>query len=224
VTDLFNVLTGLSRQRTFRRLLVAPHSVRSRFLELVEREIEHAALGHEARIVVKLNAIVDQPSIDALYRASQKGVRVDVIARAACSLLPGVKGVSESITVRSIVGEFLEHSRIWGFANGGQGEWYIGSADLMDRNLDRRVEAMVPVEDGEARNRIAEIVDVMLQDDRRSWQLGADAGWRRTEEILGHPGTCDTHEELKARAAALTATATTPHRPRAGSGSLDPRA
>jgi polyphosphate kinase len=224
VTDLFNVLTGLSRQRTFRRLLVAPHSVRSRFLELVDREIDHAALGHEARIVVKLNAIVDQPSIEALYTASQKGVRVDVIARAACSLLPGVKGVSEGIAVRSIVGEFLEHSRIWGFANGGEGEWYIGSADLMDRNLDRRVEAMVPVEDSEARNRIAEIIDIMLQDDRRSWQLGPDAGWRRTEEILGHSGTCDTHEELKARAAALTATATTPHRPRAGSGSLDPRA
>jgi len=224
VTDLFNVLTGLSRQRTFRRLLVAPHSLRSRFLELVDREIDHAALGHEARIVVKLNAIVDQPSIEALYRASQKGVRVDVIARAACSLLPGVKGVSDNVTVRSIVGEFLEHSRIWGFANGGEGEWYIGSADLMDRNLDRRVEAMVPVEDAEARNRIAEIIDIMLQDDRRSWQLGRDATWRRTEEIVGHAGTCDTHEELKARAAVLTATAATPHRPRAGAGSLDPRA
>ncbi len=224
VTDLFNVLTGLSRQRTFRRLLVAPHSLRSRFLELVDREIEHAAVGREARIVVKLNAIVDQPSIDALYRASQKGVRVDVIARAACSLLPRVKGVSENVSVRSIVGEFLEHSRIWGFANGGEGEWYIGSADLMDRNLDRRVEAMVPVEDGEARNRIAEIIEVMLQDDRRSWQLGPDARWRRTEEIEGTPGTRDAHEELKARALALTATAAAPHRPRAGVGSLDPRA
>jgi polyphosphate kinase len=224
VTDLLNVLTGLSRQRTFRRLLVAPHSLRSRFLELVDREIDHAALGHETRIVVKLNAIVDQPSIDALYRASQKGVRVDVIARAACSLLPGVKGVSDRITVRSIVGEFLEHSRIWGFANGGEGEWYMGSADLMDRNLDRRVEAMVPVEDGEARNRIAEIIDIMLQDDRRSWQLDANAVWRRIEEIQGHPGTCDTHEELKARAAASTAISAAPHRPRAGVGSLDPRA
>jgi polyphosphate kinase len=224
VTDLFNVLTGLSRQRTFRRLLVAPHSLRSRFLELVDREIQHAALGHDARIVVKLNAIVDQPSIEALYRASRQGVRVDVIARAACSLLPGVKGVSDTITVRSIVGEFLEHSRIWGFANGGDGEWYMGSADLMDRNLDRRVEAMVPVEDGEARNRIAEIIAIMLEDDRRSWQLASDATWRRTEEIQGHPGTCDTHEELKARAIAAVASAIIPHRPRAGVGSLDPRA
>jgi polyphosphate kinase len=224
VTDLFNVLTGLSRQRSFRRLLVAPHSVRSRFLELVEREIEHAALGRDARIVVKLNAIVDQPSIEALYRASERGVKVDVIARGACSLLPGAKGVSERISVRSIVGEFLEHSRIWMFNDGGEPDWYIGSADLMDRNLDRRVEAMVPVEDPEARGRLAEIIEVMLADDRRSWQLGPDAKWRRTEEINGVPGTCDTHEELKARALAAALSATTPHRPRAGVGSLDPRA
>ena len=224
VTDLFNVLTGLSRQRSFRRLLVAPHSLRSRFLELVDREIEHAALGREARIVVKLNAIVDQPAIEALYRASRAGVRVEVIARAACSLLPGVKGVSEGIAVRSIVGEFLEHSRIWGFTNGGETDWYIGSADLMDRNLDRRVEAMVPVEDPEARSRLAEIIEVMLEDDRRSWQLGPDATWHRTEEIAGHPGTCDVHEELKARALAASAQTATPHRARAGVGSLDPRA
>src|SRR4051812_48521404 len=158
VTDLFNVLTGLSRQREFRRILVAPHSLRSRFLELVEREIAHAALGRDARIVVKVNAIVDQPSIEALYRASSAGVKVDVIARGACSLQPGVPGVSETIRVRSIVGEFLEHSRIWGFANGGDADWYIGSADLMDRNLDRRIEAMVPVEDPEARTRLTEII------------------------------------------------------------------
>ncbi|MBA2719115.1 MAG: polyphosphate kinase 1 [Chloroflexi bacterium] len=224
VTDLFNVLTGLSRQRTFRRLLVAPHSLRSRFLELVQREIDHAAVGHEARIVIKLNALVDQPSIEALYRASQAGVRVDIIARAACSLLPGVKGVSTGIMVRSVVGEFLEHSRIWGFENGGQAEWYIGSADLMDRNLDRRVEAMVPVEDHDARARIAEIIDVLLSDDRRSWELGPDGGWRRVEDILGKPGTCDTHEELKSRALISISAASTPHRPRAGVGSLDPRA
>ena len=224
VTDLFNVLTGLSRQRTFRRLLVAPHSLRTRFLELVDREIEHAKSGHDARIVVKLNAIVDEPSIDALYRASRAGVTVDVIARGACSLLPGVKGVSENIRVRSIVGEFLEHSRIWGFANGGDTDWYIGSADLMDRNLDRRVEAMVPVEDPDARARLAEIIEVMLADDRRSWQLGADQAWRRTEDITGHPGTCDTFQELKARALAAAQVASAPHRPRAGVGSLDPHA
>jgi polyphosphate kinase len=224
VTDLFNVLTGLSRQRTFRRLLVAPHSLRSRFLELVDREIDHAALGREARIVVKLNAIVDQPSIEALYRASRAGVQVQIIARGACSLLPGVKGVSETISVRSVVGEFLEHSRIWGFANGGEADWYIGSADLMDRNLDRRIEAMVPVEDTEARARLAEIIEVMLADDRRSWQLGSDAVWRRTEVINGAPGTCDVHAELKERALAAANVGIAPLRPRAGVGSLDPRA
>jgi polyphosphate kinase len=224
VTDLFNVLTGLSRQQQFRRLLVAPHSLRSRFLQLVEREVEHARLGREARIVIKVNAVVDTPSIEALYRASQAGVRVDIISRAACSLQPGLPGVSEGITVRSIVGEFLEHSRIFGFANGGEPDWYIGSADLMDRNLDRRVEAAVPVEDADARARLAEIVEIMLADDRRSWQLGADATWRRTEEISGEPGTIDTHEELKVRALAAAGAAAAPRRPGAGAGSLDPRA
>jgi polyphosphate kinase len=224
VTDLFNVLTGLSRQRSFRRLLVAPHSLRSRFLELVERESAHAAAGREARIIVKVNAIVDEPSISALYAASQTGVRIDLISRAACSLQPGVPGLSEGITVRSIIGEFLEHSRIFGFANGGTPEWYIGSGDLMDRNLDRRIEAVVPVEDAEARARLAEIIDLMLADDRRSWQLGADGTWRRTEDINGAPGTFDVHEQLKARAVAAGSLAATPRRPGAGSGSLDPRA
>jgi polyphosphate kinase len=224
VTELFNVLTGLSRQQTFRRLLVAPHSLRSRFLELVEREVAHAKAGREARIVLKLNALVDQESIAALYRASQAGVRIDLIVRAACSLQPGLHGLSETITVRSIVGEFLEHSRIWGFANGGDPDWYMGSADLMDRNLDRRVEAMVPVEDSDARAKIAEMIDIMLADDRRSWQLGPNAKWRRTEEILGREGTCDTHEELKARALATSTVASAPRRPGAGVGSLDPRA
>ncbi|HEV8490103.1 MAG TPA: polyphosphate kinase 1 [Candidatus Limnocylindrales bacterium] len=224
VTDLFNVLTGLSRQRSFRRLLVAPLSLRSRFLDLVQREIGQAEAGREARIVLKLNAIVDVACIEALYRASRAGVQVDLIVRAACSLLPGLPDLSERVRVRSIVGEFLEHSRIFGFANGGEQEWYIGSADLMDRNLDRRVEAVVPVEDPEARARIAEIVEVMLADDRRAWQLGADATWRRTEEILGRPGATDTHAVLKERALAAAHVAATPHRPHSGAGSLDPRA
>ena len=150
VTDLFNNLTGLSRQRTFRRLLVAPHSLRPRFLDLVDREVGHAASGRPARIVLKLNAIVDVAVIEALYRASNAGVSIDLIIRGACSIQPGLPGVSENIRVRSIIGEFLEHSRIWSFDNGGEREWYIGSADLMDRNLDRRVEAVAPVEDFDA--------------------------------------------------------------------------
>src|SRR6266511_1856005 len=200
VTDLFNVLTGLSRQRSFRRLLVAPLSLRTRILELIEREVGHASAVRPARIVLKLNAVVDPACVDALYRASQAGVDVDLIVRSICSVWPGLPDVSDRIRVRSVVGEFLEHSRIFGFSNGGEQEWYIGSADLMERNLDRRVEAIVPVEDREARARIEAIVTTMLADDRRSWQLEADATWRRTEEINGAPGTCDTLAVLKEQA------------------------
>jgi polyphosphate kinase len=224
VTDLFNVLTGLSRQRTFRRLLVAPHSLRQGFIDLVEREMAHATAGREAHIILKLNAIVDVPVIEALYRAASAGVEIDLIVRGASSIQPGLPGISERIRVRSIVGEFLEHSRIWGFANGGDREWFIGSADLMDRNLDRRVEAVVPVEDSEAKAHIADIVELMLADDRRSWQLQPDASWVRTETLLGQPGTIDTFEILKERALESGAVASVPRRPGAGAGSLDPRA
>jgi polyphosphate kinase len=224
VTDLFNVLTGLSRQRTFRRLLVAPHSLRPRFLDLVEREIGFAAAGQPARIVLKLNAIVDVAVIDALYRASNAGVEIDLIIRGACSLQPGLRGISERIRVRSIIGEFLEHSRIWSFDNGGDREWYIGSADLMDRNLDRRVEAVTPVEDPEAQSRLATVIDVMLADDRRSWQLQPDAHWVRSEVLLGRAGGIDTFETLKEDALDRAQVAIVPHRPGAGTGSLDPRA
>ncbi len=224
MTDLFNVLTGLSRQRSFRRLLVAPLSLRSRILELIEREIGHAEAGREARITLKLNAIVDPACVSALYRASQAGVDVQLIVRGTCAVWPGLPGISERIQVRSIIGEFLEHSRIFGFLNGGEQEWYIGSADLMERNLDRRVEAVMPVEDLEARARIEEIIAIMLDDDRRSWQLGSDAVWRRTEEINAAQGTCDTFAALKERALASGASLGSPRRPRSGAGSLDPRA
>ena len=151
VTDLFNVLTGLSRQRAFRRLLVAPHSCARGFLGLVDRELAHAAAGRPARIVVKIECRRRHPG----HRGALPGVdgrRRDRPhrPRRVLAAQPGVPGISENIRVRSIVGEFLEHSRIWGFENGGDREWYIGSADLMDRNLDRRVEAVVPVEDTEA--------------------------------------------------------------------------
>jgi polyphosphate kinase len=224
VTDLFNVLTGLSRQRAFRRILVAPHSLRTRFLDLVSREMGHVATGRPGRIVLKLNAIVDVPVIEALYEAAQAGVDIDLIVRGACSIQSGLEGVSERIRVRSIIGEFLEHSRIWGFENGGDREWYIGSADLMDRNLDRRIEAVTPVEDPEARARIASIIEVMLADDRRSWQLQPDSTWARTEALLGRAGTIDTFEVLKEDALDRGQAATVPHRPGAGAGSLDPRA
>jgi polyphosphate kinase len=201
VTDLFNMLTGLSRQRSFRRLLVAPTSLRARFLELIDREIAHHEAGRPSGITLKVNAIVDPATIEALYQASQAGVTVDVIARSICTLRPGVRGLSETIRVRSIVGELLEHSRIFGFRNGGADEWYIGSADLMERNLDRRVEAVVPVDDPDARARIEEIVSVMLEDDRRSWQLAADGTWRRSEDLAAEPSGFDTFAVLRERAA-----------------------
>ena len=224
VTDLFNVLTGLSRQRRFRRLLVAPHSLRARFLDLVEREIGHAAAGRPARIVLKLNAIVDVAVIEALYTASSAGVDIELIVRGACSIQPGLPGISDRIRVRSIIGEFLEHSRIWSFENGGEREWYIGSADLMDRNLDRRVEAVAPVEDHEAQARMIKIIDVMLADDRRSWQLLPDATWVRTEVLAGRAATIDTFEVMKEEALAAGGVSAGPRRPGTGTGSLDPRA
>ena len=223
-TDLFNYLTGLSRQHLFRRLLLAPVSLRARLRELIDREAEHARAGGAARIVVKCNAVVDPELIEALYRASQAGVEIECIIRGICSLNPGIPGVSDRIRVRSIVGEFLEHSRIYGFLNGGRQEWYTGSADLMERNLDRRIEAVFPIEDLEAQARIAEIIEVMLADDRRSWQLGADGTWRRTEEINAAPGTIDTFATLKERAERALVVAHEPRRPAAPVGSLDPRA
>ncbi|MEW6225487.1 MAG: polyphosphate kinase 1 [Chloroflexota bacterium] len=224
VTDLFNVLTGLSRQSVFRRLLVAPMTLRSRFLELVERETANARAGQPARIVLKVNSLVDTQVVEALYEASRAGVEIDCIVRGACCLLPGLPGVSETIRVRSIIGEFLEHSRIWMFANGGRADWFIGSADLMERNLDRRVEVVTPVEDHEAQARLARVVDVMLADDRRSWQLRADGRWVRTEIAQSAEGTFDTFATLKEDATIAAALADVPRRPHAGHGSMDPRA
>ena len=224
VTDLFNTLTGLSRQHVFRRLLVAPITLRTRFLEFVEREIAYAKAGHPARIVLKVNSLVDTQVIEALYEASRAGVDVDLIVRGGCCLVPGISGVSDRIRVRSIIGEFLEHSRIFMFHNGGRPEWFIGSADLMERNLDRRVEVVTPVEDHGLQTRLARIIDVMLADDRRSWQLQPDGHWLRTEVLESREGSLDTFVVLKEDAAAATATAVESVGPQAMTGSMDPRA
>ena len=180
--------------------------------------------GRPGRIVLKVNSLVDTQVVEALYEASTAGVEIDCIVRGACCLVPGVEGVSEHIRVRSVIGEFLEHSRIWMFANGGRPEWYIGSADLMERNLDRRVEVVTPVEDGEAQARLARIIDVMLADDRRSWQLGADGQWRRTETIESIEGTIDTFAVLKEDAASAIVGSDHAHRLNVSPGSMDPRA
>jgi polyphosphate kinase len=214
VTDLFNMLTGLSRQRDFHRLLVAPSSLRDRFLELVDREIEHARAGRPAGIVLKMNALLDRACVEGLYRASAAGVGVELIVRGACTLVPGIEGVSDRIRVRSVIGEFLEHSRIWRFENGGLPERFIGSADLMDRNLDRRVEAFAPIDDPDAQAEIDEILRITLADDRRSWVLDAEGRWQRLEALSGTPGTIDAQQVLKARAAQRSLDASVPRRGR----------
>jgi len=143
-TDLFNYLTGYSNKRDYRKLLVAPINLRERLEELIQREIDHQKQGEAGHLIFKINALVDKPIIQALYRASQAGVKVDILARGICCLRPGIKGVSDNIQVTSIVGRFLEHSRIFYFRNAGQEEVYLGSADLMPRNINRRVEVTFP--------------------------------------------------------------------------------
>jgi polyphosphate kinase len=196
VTDLFNMLTGHSRQTRYRRLLVAPAGLRPGILELIDEEIARQRDHGDGRIVIKCNAIVDAPVIAALYRASTAGVDIDLIVRGMCSLRPGVAGVSESIKVRSVVGRYLEHSRIFIFGRGERERFYIGSADMMERNLDRRVEAVTPVNDPDSQARLRTIIEVMLADDRRAWQLGTDDTWRRVEQTVAEPTGLDTFETL----------------------------
>jgi polyphosphate kinase len=168
-SDLFNFLTGYSRQRRYRTLLVAPVNLRDRLNWLIEREIAHAASGRPGHLIFKLNAVVDPSIIDLLYRASQAGVKIDLIARGICCLRPGVPDLSENIQVRSIVGRFLEHSRVYYFGNGGEPEVFLGSADLMQRNLDRRVETLFPIEDcGLVAHIRDNLLDVYLRDNARA--------------------------------------------------------
>ena len=180
VTELFNLLTGYSRQSRYRKLLVAPTNLRAGITQLIERE---AVVG--GRIILKVNNLIDQEIIDALYAASQSGAQVDLLVRSMCSLRPGVPGLSERIRVRSIVGQFLEHSRIFMFGNGGRPEYYLGSSDLMPRNLDRRVEAVVPVSDSRLRHRLQQILDISIADDVLAWELGPDGAWRKVPTVLG---------------------------------------
>jgi polyphosphate kinase len=177
LSDLFNALTGFSRQRLYRKLIIAPADMRRRFLALIEREARHAAEGKGGRIIAKMNAIVDTSIIEALYAASQAGVEIDLIVRGICCLRPGVSGVSENIRVMSVVGRFLEHSRVYYFANGGEEEFYFGSADWMTRNFDRRVEAVAPVEDVSLHERLRSLLDTFLSDNRHAWELKPDGSY-----------------------------------------------
>jgi polyphosphate kinase len=161
--------------------MVAPHGVRAGLLEKIRREARHAAEGRPAGIRIKVNSLVDEQLIDALYEASAAGVPVELFVRGICSLRPGVPGLSENVRVRSIVGRFLEHSRVINFRNAGEGEWWIGSADLMHRNLDRRVEVLLQVCDEQAHRMLENVFDQAMADDVRCWGLGPDANWTRRD-------------------------------------------
>ncbi len=181
-TDLFNYLTGYANQEHYRKYLVSPGTARKRLMQMVERESTRHTAESPGRIVAKMNALVDPPLIKALYAASRKGVQVDLIIRGMCCLRPGVPGMSENIRVVSVVGRFLEHSRVFYFRNGGGDaqEIYFGSADWMPRNLDRRVEVIVPVEDPSIRQTLlTDVLDELLKDNCQAWDLHSDGTYLR---------------------------------------------
>jgi polyphosphate kinase len=191
LTELFNHLTGYSRPTRYRRLLVAPESVRSGLRDRIRAE---AAKGPGGRIILKMNSLVDADLIDDLYDASAAGTPIDLFVRGICCLRPQVEGLSENIHVRSILGYYLEHSRIYRFgADAETAEYLIGSADWMPRNLDRRVEALCSVTAAPLRARLAEILEVNLADDVLAWELAADGSWRKVPTVVG----VDTHVRLR---------------------------
>jgi polyphosphate kinase len=194
LTQLFNELTGYGRNINYQRLLVAPRLMRDALNDLIQGEID-AGPG-QGRITMKMNSLVDPGMIDELYRASQAGVEIDLIVRGICCLTPGVPGLSETIRVRSIVGRYLEHSRIFRFHNGlgtGHPLHLMGSADLMPRNLDRRVEVLTPVSDIGLQGRLDELLDLQLRDDVLAWTLGSDGRWTRSVE----GGEVDCHVAME---------------------------
>ena len=190
VAHLFNNLSGLSLNLSYESLLVAPDSVRDGLTDRIHREIQHHEAGRESGIRVKANSIVDERVIDSLYLASQAGVPVQMLVRAICGLRPGVPGLSDTITVRSVLGRFLEHSRVFRFANGGDPESWIGSADMMHRNLDRRVEVLVRLPGEENQREIGRLLDLAFDEDTSAWELGSDGTWTRNQ------GTRHLHEML----------------------------
>lgn len=196
LSDLFNFLTGYSQQTTYRKLLVSPNSFRPRLTQMIRDEAQRGEAGH---ITMKMNSLVDERMIEELYEASKQGCRVDLIIRGICSLIPGAPGMSENINVRSVVGRYLEHSRVFRFgARGADRKYFLGSADLMPRNLDRRVEAVVPIEDPDLRFRIDELLEVSLADDTLAWVLGSDSIWSKIPADIG----VETHLTLRTLAEA----------------------
>ena len=192
LTKLFNQLSGFAPQSTYSRLLVAPSTLRSGIFERIDREIENHKAGKPAGIQLKLNSILDEGFVEKIYQASQAGVKIDLLVRGICAVQPGIKGISETITVKSVLGRFLEHSRIFHFTNAGDHEYWIGSADLMGRNLDRRVESLVRIDKKEHQNRLQEILDLGLSSSSSSWQLsGTD--WSRVSKNKQGEALLDVH-------------------------------
>jgi polyphosphate kinase len=198
VAEVFNAVTGRTSPTVFRKLLVGPWFLRDGILNEIDRVVRAARAGEGGRIRIKVNSLVDPEVIDALYAASAAGVTVEIITRGICMLRPGVPGLSERITVRSVLGRFLEHSRILSFQTGDRTTTWIGSADLMPRNLDRRVEVLVPIEDSRLRSDVAEILDALLADTCFSWELDADGAWHRTQP-KGRAKPVSAQEFLMAR-------------------------
>jgi polyphosphate kinase len=202
VANLFNTLTGYGHPDREQKVLVAPGSMRVPLIEEIERTVAAHEAGEPARIEMKMNSLVDQKCIEALYRASQAGVPIELNVRGICCLRPGIPGVSETINVVSVVGRFLEHSRIYSFHYGDECSYYIGSADLMPRNLDTRVELLVPVESRELQLELEDTLERCLADDTFSWTLDADGDWNRREGQ-----TRSVHLELMERTLAQAASA-----------------
>jgi polyphosphate kinase len=202
VANLFNTLTGYGHPARQQKVLVAPNWMREPLIEEIERTIAAHEAGEEARITMKMNSLVDQECIEALYRASQAGVPIDLNVRGICCLIPGLPGVSETITVVSVVGRFLEHSRIYAFRRGDESVFYIGSADLMPRNLDTRVELLAPVQDPELRAELGDTLERSLSDDTFAWTLDSDGTWTRRDG-----GTRCLHRELMEQAVSQASTA-----------------
>ncbi len=199
VAQLFNVLTGYVHEPKFKKLLVAPFNMRRRFLELIAREVEHQRRGAGGRIVAKMNSLEDREIVEALYAASAAGVEIDLIVRGICRLRPGLPRQSETIRVRSIVGRFLEHARIFCFENAGAPEYFFGSADWMSRNLDWRVEAITPVEDLRLQAELRTILDLELADNTKAWQLTSDGSWNHQKPAPNEPAR-NSQEQLMQRA------------------------
>jgi polyphosphate kinase len=204
VANLFNTLTGYGRPRRMRKVLVAPSWLREPILAEIDKTIAAHEAGEQVRIVMKMNSLVDAQCIRALYRASQAGVPIDLNVRGICCLIPGIAGVSETIRVVSVVGRFLEHSRIYSFHRGDEHVYYIGSADLMPRNLDTRVELLAPIEKEELQAELEDTLERCLADDTFAWTLDAERDWTRRQGR-----TRSVHMELMEKALAQVASAST---------------